>query len=179
MAVAKTATSPRRDGPNASAGVEPSSSLLVEFAGLWNRGLTEPQRLWQLFDVCEMYLQRPGYFGAPVFNTGKQVVSPVFSTQERLARFVWETGQLDENNSESGYDWACLSGAQVFGLPVRARYLCIDPESEHAALVDLGMRENPPALANGAPPVAINLELHTDGAILGGPASRDQSNTES
>lgn len=142
--------------------------LLVEFAELWHRGLADDERLWQLFDISEMYLHRPDYFGAPVFNVGGQLVSPVFSTRELLAKFMIDTGQLDAEAIDAGFDWIRLPGRKFFGLPVRARYLFIDPGSEINAVVDLRSRTEPPELANGAPPVAINLEVAADGALVSG-----------
>ena len=152
--------------------------LLTEFAELWRRGLADVRKLWQLFDACEMYLQRPDYFGAPIFNTGGQLVTPVFSSQKQLAVFMAETEQIDLENAEDSYEWVRLSGEKVFGLPVRARYLYIDPGTAFGTIVDLRSREHPPAIANGAPPIAINLELLPDGSIGGGPANLDLSAPE-
>ena len=143
-------------------------SLLLEFAALWRRGLADERKLWQLFDVAEMYLQRPDYFGAPVLNTGNDVVSPVFSSQERLGLFLAETGLIDIENPDDGYDWARLTGSKFFGLPVRARHLLIDPGTENETSVDLSLRSDPPPLANNAPTFAVNLELQADGSIVGG-----------
>lgn len=142
--------------------------LLAEFAELWGRGLADVGALWSLFDRCELYMNRPEYFGAPVFDTGGTLVSPVFSTPERLAQFMTESGQIDLDDDEDGYDWVRLTGVKFFGLPVRARYLSIDPGTDAGVLVDLGSRDSPPPIANGAPPIAINLEFLPDGGIGGG-----------
>ncbi|PPH25322.1 hypothetical protein [Rathayibacter toxicus] len=158
---------------SASVGFETHSErpLLTEFAELWGRGLADEEKLWQLFDLSEMYLHRPGYFGAPVFNTGGQLVTPVFSTPERLAFFMAQTGQIDLQNVDDGYDWVRVTGVTFFGLPIRARYLSIDPGTEGGVLVDLRSRSVPPQIANDAPPIAINLELLPDGTISGGPVA--------
>ena len=147
--------------------------LLLEFAELWRRGLADERKLWQLFDVAEMYLQRPDYFGAPVFNTGALLVTPVFSSSERLARFVLESGQVDAASLDDVCDWVRLSGEKFFGLPVRARYLVIDPGSDVSTTVDLRAREGAPSLANGAPPIAIHLELQPDGSVGNGMRPED------
>ena len=139
--------------------------LLVEFAELWNRGLADERKLWELFDVSEMYLYKPDYFGAPVFTFDGQLVSPVFSTPQRLAEFLVDSETLHSGNVEGGYDWVLLTGAGLFGLPLRARWLMIDPGARHQASVDLADRADPPALADGAPPFAIDLELGADGMI--------------
>ncbi|MFF1573796.1 hypothetical protein ACFVWR_13695 [Leifsonia sp. NPDC058292] len=127
--------------------------------------MTDPDKLWQLFDLSELYLNRPGYFGAPVFTVNRRLVSPVFSCQENLARFMVDTGQVDAADTSDGYDWVRLTGEKLFGLPVRARYAAIDPGTDHGVLVDLSARQSPPPLAHGAPPIAINLELLPDGSI--------------
>ncbi|MFF1573229.1 hypothetical protein ACFVWR_10810 [Leifsonia sp. NPDC058292] len=137
----------------------------MEFARLWSRGLAGPDKLWQLFDLSELYLQPPGYFGAPVFTVNRRLVTPIFSSQANLARFMVDTGQVDATDASDGYDWVRLTGRKLFGLPVRARYAAIDPSTEHGALVDLRARQSHPPLAHGAPPVAINLELLPDGSI--------------
>ncbi|MGO2141752.1 MAG: hypothetical protein ACTH30_15240 [Leucobacter sp.] len=166
------------DGEGADTLKSEPTQLLAEFVQLWNRGLASVEKLWQLFDICEMYLQRPEYFGAPIFNVGGQLITPVFSSQERLAAFIAETGQIDLDDPRDSYDWVRLSGAKVFGLPVRARYLCIDPGSGQETVVDLRSRENPPSIAHGAPPLAINLELLPDGTVGGGPTDLDLSDPE-
>lgn len=148
---------------------ENSPPLLTEFAVLWNRGLTDEAKLWHLFDLCELFLQRPRYFGAPVFRVEDQLVTPAFSSQESLAEFVVSTGQLDLNDPDDGYDWVRMSGAELFELPVRARRLFVDPGSETGAVIDLRAREGAPPLAGGAPPAAINLELLPDGTLTSGP----------
>ena len=143
----------------------PERPLLVEFAELWNRGLADERKLWELFDVSEMYLYKPDYFGAPVFTFEGQLVSPVFSTQQRLAEFLVDSETLHSGNVEGGYDWVLLTGAGLFGLPLRARWLMIDPGAGHQASVDLSSRADSPSLADGAPPFAIDLELGADGMI--------------
>ena len=152
---------------------EDSPPLLTEFAVLWNRGLADEAKLWRLFDLCELFLQRPPHFGAPVFRTEDQLVTPAFSSQEALAEFVVSTGQLDLDDPDDGYDWVRVTGAELFELPVRARRLFIDPGSETGVVVDLRSRENPPPLAGGAPPAAINLELLPDGGLASGPLDWD------
>ena len=164
--------------PLIKAGLEASAaevSLLAEFATLWSRGLADTGKLWRLFDQSEMFLYRPDYFGAPVFKVSERLVTPVFSTLDRLTAFVNESGELGTNSGADGFDWVCLTGEQFFGLPVRARTLAIDFGFEGAALVDLASRPDPTPLAGGAPPVAINLELGPDGTMLGG--YRDDTNT--
>ena len=146
----------------------PERPLLLEFAELWSRGLADERKLWQLFDVCEMYLYRPDYFGAPIFKTAGRLVTPVFSSEELLTRFMM-VSPLGPDSGEDGFDWVRLSGAKLFGLPVRARHLVIDPEQEHFTMIDLASREDPPPLADGAPPFAINLQATPDGKVTGGP----------
>ncbi|WP_157002696.1 hypothetical protein [Agromyces laixinhei] len=152
--------------------------MLLEFAGLWSRGLADTRKLWQLFDVCEMHLYRPDYFGAPVFRTGAGLITPVFSTVERLTTFVTTTPELGPASGASGFDLVRLTGAQLFGLPVRARLLAIDPGSDHGLIVDLATRADPPRPANGAPPIAINLELSDDGKVIGGPSELPETPAE-
>lgn len=73
-------------------GDEVERPLLVKFADLWSRELADAGKLWQLFDLSEMYLHRPDHFGAPLFTVTSQLVSPVFSSQDTLARFMLEEG---------------------------------------------------------------------------------------
>ena len=143
----------------------PVRPLLVEFAELWKRGRADERKLWQLFDLSEMYLYKPDYFGAPIFTFEGQLVSPAFSTQQRLAEFLVESETLHPGNVEDGYDWVLLTGVQLFALPLRARWLMIDPGAGHQASVDLSSRADSPSLADGAPPFAIDLELGADGMI--------------
>ncbi|WP_427868845.1 hypothetical protein [Leucobacter luti] len=147
--------------------LEADGDLLTELARLWGRGLADERKLWQLFDACEMFMYRPDYFGAPVFDVEGTLVTPVFSRVELLTEFV-TASPLGPEHGADGFDWVRITGAQLFGLPVRARYLAIDPGQEHTALIDLASREDPPPLAGGAAPVAVNLESTQDGIIVAG-----------
>lgn len=147
----------------------------MEFATLWGRGLADTSKLWQLFDVSEMYLFRPDYFGAPVFQTRGQLVTPVFSTVEKLTEFVEASAEAGPESGADGFDWVRLTGTKLFGLPVRARWLSIDPGSKHEVLVDLASREDSPPIANGAPPIAINLQINADGKITSEPRGENSS----
>ena len=149
------------------AGPEADGDLLVEFARLWSRGLADEQKLWRLFDLSEMYMFRPDYFGAPVFNVDGTLLTPVFSRLDLLTEFV-TASPLGPEHGADGFDWVRITGTQLFGLPVRARYLVIDPGQEHTALIDLASREDPPPLAGGAPPVAVNLESPKNRLVVAG-----------
>jgi hypothetical protein len=153
--------------PTASS-VEAETSLLLEFTELWSRGLADTNKLWQLFDVCEMYMYRPDYFGAPVYRHADTLMTPVFSALDQLTAFVAASPTLGAESGADGFDWVRVSGAQLFGLPVRARYLWIDPGTPQATVVDLASRVSVPPLANGAPPVAVNLEIDADGNTRSG-----------
>ncbi len=152
--------------------------MLLEFAGLWSRGLADVGKLWQLFDVCEMHMLRPDYFGAPVFRTEAGLITPVFSTLELLTEFVAASPELGPESGAGDFDWVRLTGAKLFGLPVRARLLSIDPGSEHGVVVDLAARDDPRPLANGAPPLAIDLEMSRDGRVIGGRRETSDAATE-
>ncbi|NYJ21050.1 hypothetical protein [Glaciibacter psychrotolerans] len=130
--------------------------------------MADVDKLWKIFDLCEMYLLQPDYFGAPVYRVNEQLVTPVFSSDALLTRFIEESA-LGPDRDTDGFDWMRLTGAKIFGLPVRARFLVIDPGSPHSATVDLASREDPPPLAGGAPPIAINLQIDEDGRTIGGP----------
>lgn len=155
------------DWQNARPGDGPVTPLLIEFAVLWSRGFADEDKLWALFDRCEMYLPRPDYFGAPVFRTPAGLVTPVFSTLDQLTEFATASPELGPGSGAAGVDWVRLTGEKMFGLPVRARLLAIDPGTDHGTVIDLAARPNPPAWANGAPPFAINLELSPNGVIVG------------
>lgn len=144
--------------------------VLLEFAEFWSRGLADARKLWSLFDLCEMYLHRPDYFGAPVFRSELGLITPVFSTLEQLTVLMASSPELGPGSGASDFDWVRLTGAQLFRLPVRARLLAIDPGSKHGVIVDLATRVDPPGPAHGAPPIAINLEMSDDGKIIGGPS---------
>ena len=141
--------------------------LLVEFGDLWGRGLTDPQKLWELFDRCEMYMYRPeAYFGAPVFGIDRKLITPVFSSEQRLTEFIAALPDIGAGSGRAGFDWVAVSGAQLFSLPVRARWLAIDPVQPPLALVDLSGRDPQPPLAGGAPPAFINLEVGANGQVF-------------
>ena len=141
--------------------------LLVEFAELWNRGLADERKLWELFDVSEMYLVKPDYFGAQIFNVEGQYFSPVCSSLELLTEFVRSTPFGPENGQE-GFDWVRMRGTAFLGLPVRARFLVIDPGTEHSVIIDLASRADGPPLAGDLPPVAINVHVDADGVVRAG-----------
>ncbi|QIK62550.1 hypothetical protein G7068_04505 [Leucobacter viscericola] len=158
-----------------NAGTETERPLLVEFAELWSRGLADEEKLWQLFDVCEMYMYRPDYFGAPVFQNENVLMTPVFSTEDLLGEFVAASPALGVESGAEGFDWVRITGAQLFGLPIRARYLGIDLGLEHGVVLDLAARQDPPPLANNAPPFGINLEIGPDGNTLNAHLREDVS----
>ena len=141
--------------------------LLVEFAELWNRGLADERKLWELFDVSEMYLYKPDYFGAQIFEARGQLFSPVFSSLELLTEFVHST-PFGPDGGHDGFSWVRIRGAAFLGLPVRARLLVIDPGQEHAVTVDLASRADAPPLTGELPPVAIHVHVTADGAIKTG-----------
>jgi hypothetical protein len=151
--------------PADGAVTDPTAELLVEFGQLWTRGLVDPGKLWQLFDRCEMYLFRPDYYGAPVFGVSGRFVTPVFSTEVGLAEFMMTSAVLGPDSGADGYDWVRLTGEQFFQLPVRARYLAIDPGSDHEVTVDLAERTDAPALAADGRPLLVNLDLSPDGKV--------------
>lgn len=140
--------------------------LLVEFARLWRRGLADEAKLWELFDLSELYLQRPEYFGAPLFKAEGQLVTPVFSTLDRLTEFVRLQPALGPASGALGFDWARMSGRRLLELPVRARLLLIDPGHSHAAEVDLAQRRDPSELAGRSISIAVDLELADDGRLV-------------
>ena len=151
------------------------AAFLVEFGQLWSRGLVDPGRLWDLFDISEMFMCRPGYFGAPLFGVSGRLVSPVFSTEIGLAEFMMGSAAVGPESGADGYDWVCLTGAQFFQLPVRARYLAIDPGSSHEATVDLSQRADIAVRAGDGWPLLVDLDLAWDGgvdAFLGESAER-------
>lgn len=151
--------------PATAAVSEPSLGLLVEFGKLWSRGLVDPGRLWQLFDRCEMYLFRPDYYGAPVFGVSGRLVTPVFSTEVSLAQFMMDSASLGPESGADGYDWVRLTGEQFFGLPVRARYLAIDPGTVREVTVDLSERADVAHFATDGRPLLVDLDLAADGRV--------------
>ncbi|AAT89954.1 hypothetical protein ATY41_03305 [Leifsonia xyli subsp. xyli] len=144
---------------------DPATELLIEFGQLWTRGLADPGKLWQLFDRCEMYLFRPDCYGVPVFGVSGRFVTPVFSTEVGLAEFMMNSAVLGPASGADGYDWVCLTGEQFFQLPVRARYLAIDPGSEREVTVDLAERTDAPAYAADGRPLLVNLDMSPDGKV--------------
>ena len=141
--------------------------LLVEFAELWNRGLAEPDKLWHLFDLCEMYMFKPAeYYGAPVFGINEQLVTPVFSTEQNLTSFMAGLPDPGVLRESEGFDWVLLTGTEFFRLPVRARWLAIDPSGSSDALIDLAAREPQPALAGNTPAMFTNLEMNANGDVI-------------
>ena len=144
---------------------DPAPELLVGFGRLWSRGLVDPGMLWQVFDRCEMYLFRPDYYGAPVFGVSGRLVSPVFSSEVGLAEFMMTSTVLGPDSGADGYDWVCLTGEQFFQLPVRARYLTIDPGSAEEVTVDLSERVDAPVWDKEGRPLLVNLDLSPDGRV--------------
>lgn len=138
------------------------AALFGEFAELWSRGLADEAKLWKLFDVCEMYMQRPNYYGAPVFLVSDQYVTPVFTSEARLAEFMVASGIIDPEDSNLAYDWVRVTGAHFFSLPVRARHLVIDPSGTDGVVVDLASRDNPPPIPDGMIHAMVNLEYQPD-----------------
>lgn len=148
---------------------DPSGSLseeafLVEVARMFARGNVERSKLWTLFDTAELYMEKPEYLGAPVLDTGASLVTPVFSSLDRLTAFVSARSDADAE----GFDWVRVTGAGLFALPVRARLLAIDPSEQPTVVIDLGARVPHPLPRNGAPTLAINLQRDADGNVSGG-----------
>ncbi len=131
---------------------------------MFARGNVEGHTLWALFDTAEMYLQKPGYLGAPILDTGRILVTPVFSTLELLMRFSFAR----RSEHDTALEWVRLTGAGIFALPTRARFLAIDPGSQSTVIIDLGSRVPRPLSANRTPPFGIDLQRNADGTISSG-----------
>lgn len=161
-------------------GLRSASPLLVEFGKLWVRGHADADRVWSLFEASELYIERPEYFGAPMVPYRGALVSPVFSTRTRLAECCARPGARAGSPAESpsglrtespagspapAGEWVLLRGADFLALPIRARYLVIDPGTRDEAVVDLTDRPGTTALLHGAPSALIDLEIGADGRI--------------
>ncbi|MGN7966103.1 hypothetical protein ACTJKK_08515 [Microbacterium sp. 22179] len=140
------------------------AAFLVEVAEMFARGNVDGSKLWTLFDTAEMYFEKPDYLGAPILDSGANLVTPVFSSLDRLTAFVQERSGADVE----AFDWVRVTGAGLFALPIRARLLAIDPSAEPTVIIDLAARLPHPSPRNGAPTLAINLERDGQGVISGG-----------
>lgn len=139
-------------------------SQLAQFGKLWVRGLADVGRIWSVFDASELYIERREYFGAPLAPYRGVLVSPMFSAVRGLEEFCLQHGKHPGANGPVG-EWVRLRGSDFMTLPIRARYLAIDPGTPDEALVDLADRPGTTVLARTATPVLVDLELDPDGQI--------------
>lgn len=99
---------------------------VVELCRLARGGALDLHEVWRRLGALRVFTVRPEYYGLPIIERADgELAAPVFSSLPRLGAAVGECA------------WVCLSGGQLLDLPLRPRWLVIDPGSEHEVMLRL------------------------------------------